>query len=55
MSPYALTGTEWNALKDLLPPEKSGKRGSVLLIYLPRKLSAPLLDLSRHQQPAPQR
>ena len=27
MSRYDLTDTEWNAIKDLLPPEKSGKRG----------------------------
>ena len=27
MSRYDLTDTGWNALKDLLPPEKSGKRG----------------------------
>ena len=27
MSRYDLTDTEWNAIQDLLPPEKSGKRG----------------------------
>ena len=27
MSRYDLTDTDWNAIKDLLPPEKSGKRG----------------------------
>ena len=27
MNRYDLTDTEWNAIQDLLPPEKSGKRG----------------------------
>ena len=27
MNRYDLSDTEWNAIKDLLPPEKSGKRG----------------------------